>query len=80
MRLSRFWSGGNDIEAEADWVWAGSGVRLSSSLWLQNPGTSLEENCLAWTIRREGRGGGVEGGEREGCCSALPYICLVPGL
>ena len=70
----RFWSSGSDVDLEGDWVWAGTGERVRSSVWLERPATSLEENCLVWTIRRESNGL-REGGLSEVCCNNLPYIC-----
>ena len=70
----RFWSSGSDVELEGDWVWAGTGARVSSSLWLERPAYSLEENCLVWILRRE-RSGVREGGLSGVCCNNLPYIC-----
>ena len=45
-------------------------LRVSASGWLESPYTSLEENCLVWSLssRREGWVG-------SSCCNNIGYIC-----
>ena len=84
-----FWTSGNDVDLEGDWVWTEGGGRkvgrkvgrevgrVGSKVWLQSPSISLEENCLVWSITRSGRSGVREGGLSEACCTSSPYICRV---
>ena len=80
-----FWTSGNDVDLEGDWVWTEGGGRKvgrevgrgGSKVWLQSPSISLEENCLVWSITRSGRSGVREGGLSEACCTSSPYICRV---
>ena len=80
-----FWTSGNDVDLEGDWVWTEGGGRkvgreggrVGSKVWLQSPSINLEENCLVWSITRSGRSGVREGGLSEACCTSSPYICRV---
>ena len=76
-----FWTSGNDVDLEGDWVWTEGGGRkvgrVGSKVWLQSPSINLEENCLVWSITRSGRSGVREGCLSEACCTSSPYICRV---
>ena len=74
-RRSEFWTSGNDISREGVWRWAeqpGGQGRVEAGGWLQAPYTSLEENCLVWSVARTG-----EGWTSSSCCNSLGYICEV---
>ena len=51
---NEFWTGGNDIDREGDWVWAeedlGSRRRVPEFGWSELSFTSIEENCLVWVV------------------------------
>ena len=44
--------------------------RVAASGWLESPYTSLEENCLVWSVS-EARQGVVS----SACCNNIGYIC-----
>ena len=70
-RRSEFWTSGNDIAREGDWVWAGTRARsVSPGVWLESPYNSLEENCLVWSVS-QARQGVVS----SACCNNIGYIC-----
>eukprot|EP00095_Tigriopus_kingsejongensis_P001321 maker-scaffold249_size238305-snap-gene-1.13 protein:Tk01321 transcript:maker-scaffold249_size238305-snap-gene-1.13-mRNA-1 annotation:"PREDICTED: collectin-12-like" len=46
-----FWTAGNDIDREDEWVWSGSrGRKVPEFGWIDLPITSAEENCLTWSL------------------------------
>ena len=45
-------------------------LRVAASGWLESPYTSLEENCLVWSVS-EARQGVVS----SACCNNNGYIC-----
>ena len=70
-RRSEFWTSGNDISREGSWVWSEAGERrVEEEVWLEPALTSLEENCLVWSLSR-----GREGGLSSACCNNIRYIC-----
>ena len=69
-RRSEFWTSGNDIAREGDWVWAPGSRAVSPGVWLEAPYNSLEENCLVWSVS-EARQGVVS----SACCNNNGYIC-----
>ena len=72
-RRSEYWTSGNDIAKEGVWQWAGhtgGRGRVSAKGWLQSPYTSLEENCLVWSVA-----GASEGWTSSSCCNSIGYIC-----
>ena len=77
--FNEFWTGGNDIEAEGEWEWAGRRGRVGEWGWADQARTSLEENCLVWVVEEVG----VTRLEREGwhgasCCNMHRYLCQSP--
>jgi hypothetical protein len=47
-----YWTAGNDIDTENNWVWAGyGGSAVPDFGWIDRPLPSAEENCLTWSIR-----------------------------
>ena len=74
-RRSEFWTSGNDISREGVWQWAeqpGGLGRVAAGGWLGAQYTSLEENCLVWSVATRG-----EGWTSSSCCNSLGYICEV---
>ena len=69
-RRAEYWTSGNDIAREGVWQWAEQGARVSSRGWLESPYTSLEENCLVWSVVR-----GRNGWQGSSCCNNIGYIC-----
>jgi len=69
-RRAEYWTSGNDIAKEGVWQWAEQGARVSSRGWLESPYTSLEENCLVWSVVR-----GRNGWQGSSCCNNIGYIC-----
>lgn len=70
-RRSEFWTSGNDIDREGDWVWSEArGRSVSPGVWLDSPYNSLSENCLVWSVSR-----GREGVVSSACCNNIGYIC-----
>lgn len=87
---NEFWTGGNDIDREGDWVWAeedlGSRRRVPEFGWSELSFTSIEENCLVWVVElldRRGRGSGqvIDGWHGASCCNMHQFVCqYYPGV
>ena len=76
-RRIEYWLGGNDIEEEGVWQWAGSEIPVPDFGWTEEPYNSYEENCLAWTVTARSSFGGSDGWHGSACCNSLRYICEV---
>ena len=75
-----FWTAGNDIDKENNWVWSGSSAvkePVADFGWLDQPFPSAEENCLTWsiTITNRRRGSISEGWHSDSCCNNIYFIC-----
>ena len=78
--INEFWTAGNDIDRENEWVWSGRRGRVVPEFgWLDKPEPSAEENCLTWSItiswRRNPRMS--EGWHSDSCCNNIKFICEV---
>lgn len=78
-RRSRFeyWTGGNDIDRENRWEWAGTKEIVPDFGWLDQPLPSAEENCLTWsiTIVNSSRRRMSNGWHSDSCCNNVRFIC-----
>lgn len=75
-----FWTGGNDIDKENEWVWSSSDLikeTVPDFGWLDRPFPSAEENCLTWsiTITNRRRGTMSQGWHSDSCCNNIYFIC-----
>ena len=78
-----FWTGGNDIDKESNWVWSGQSPfkePVADFGWLDRPFPSAEENCLTWsiTITNIRRGTMSQGWHSDSCCNNIYFICELP--
>ena len=81
-RRSRFeyWTSGNDINEENNWVWGTSGGRRQSGVpdfgWLDPPLPSAEENCLTWSATVISSGRRMSSSwHSDSCCNNVRFIC-----
>lgn len=79
-RLSRsrfeYWTAGNDIDRENEWVWSGSNDNVPDFGWLDPPLPSAEENCMTWSITLTRRSPRMsEGWHSDSCCNNVRFIC-----
>ena len=79
--FNEFWTSGNDIDAEGDWVWTGDddGEAVPQFGWSEPSLWSLEENCLVWVVEiitmRAGEEGVSDGWHGASCCNMHQYVC-----
>ena len=74
---NEFWTSGNDIIKEGDWVWADDKWRKVPDFgWSEQSVSSIEENCLVWVVEMPDPGAVVsDGWHGASCCNMHRYIC-----
>ena len=74
---NEFWTSGNDIIREGDWVWADDKWRKVPDFgWSEQSFSSIEENCLVWVVEMPDPGAVVtDGWHGASCCNMHRYIC-----
>ena len=86
---NEFWTSGNDIVREGDWVWSESEFdtgqvrsRVPDFGWSEQSFTSIEENCLVWVVEIVTRsrsvgapGQVVDGWHGASCCNMHQFVC-----
>ena len=71
---NEFWTAGNDIAREGDWVWAEAGARVPEFGWSEQSRAAVEENCLVWVVEMAGAGA-EDGWHGASCCNMHQYVC-----
>ena len=74
---NEFWTSGNDIIREGDWVWGDDKWRKVPDFgWSEQSFSSIEENCLVWVVEMPTQGAVVtDGWHGASCCNMHRYIC-----
>ena len=82
-RRGQYWTAGNDIRTEGSWLWEGAGPgdqEVPQFGWAEGSEAlqynSLQENCLAWSVRFGFNIGDSESSwQGASCCNSLQFVC-----
>ena len=79
-RRGQYWTAGNDIKTEGTWLWEGAETQLVPQFgWSEGSQAqynSLQENCLAWSVRFGFNIGDSDSSwQGASCCNSLQFVC-----